>query len=355
MNSMQVGMSEMLDGLNRLSGEGGALSDGAAEMAEGIAAILAGLEEFSVTSADLSELTMASAGIKTGLDGLSAGLAQLQGSFQAYRSSVSESGQDPSALTAANSDTAAALRGTVEELNSRLAVLTPGSQEYMSVSTQVEQTNQLIRLLEANNGLIGAQQQFIDSLESGVGSLSSSSGELAEGYASLDDALQSLPVLLSRLTGGFEQLESGLKELEAGARQLEGGIDRYAAAVSSVAEGYKTLYDGFVRLNGGCGLLKEGVSKLSQGATELSDGLAALEKETSGIDVRVQKGLDEFLSGYGGEGFDNVSFVSEKNKNVKSVQFVMMTPSIRTESERYSPPPAEDEGFIDRLLALFGF
>ncbi|MGI5935509.1 MAG: hypothetical protein ACOX7I_01705 [Oscillospiraceae bacterium] len=354
MNSMQAGMSEMLEGLSRLKDEGGALSAGTAALSEGIASILAGLEGFSVTSADLTELALASTGIKTGLDALSAGLAQLQAGFQSYRDTVSESGQDPSAIAAANGNTAAALRGTVEELSGRLAALEPGTQEYVSVSAQIEQANQIIRLLEANSSLIGAQQQFIDSLKAGVGSLAASSGELAEGYAGLDNALQSLPVLLSRLTDGFEQLESGLKELEAGARQLGNGIDKYAAAVASIAEGYKTLHDGFVRLSGGCGLLKEGLSGLSRGAAELSDGLATLKNETSGIDVRVQEGIDDFLAGYKGEELGNVSFVSEKNKNIQSVQFVMMTPSIREEVEELPQPPAEDKGFLERLLALFG-
>jgi hypothetical protein len=33
----------------------------------------------------------------------------------------------------------------------------------------------------------------------------------------------------------------------------------------------------------------------------------------------------------------------------------MLTPSIRQESREFSPPPEKDEGFLDRLLALFGF
>ncbi|WP_132038572.1 hypothetical protein [Kineothrix alysoides] len=72
------------------------------------------------------------------------------------------------------------------------------------------------------------------------------------------------------------------------------------------------------------------------------------------MDKEIQKSMDDLLADYNFESFEPVSFVSGKNINIDSVQFVMTTPEIKiktyTESETL---PKEPEGIWERFLALF--
>jgi putative membrane protein len=61
------------------------------------------------------------------------------------------------------------------------------------------------------------------------------------------------------------------------------------------------------------------------------------------------------IKSYLPEGFDPVSFVSDRNTNVDSVQFAMMTAGIeKAEAPEAPAQAAEEPDFWERLLALFG-
>ena len=67
---------------------------------------------------------------------------------------------------------------------------------------------------------------------------------------------------------------------------------------------------------------------LNSGSNELSNGTTQLRTETSDMDTQVQDTIDDMVQSIKGSDMETVSFVSQNNKDVKSVQFVIKTDSI---------------------------
>ncbi|MFC2949456.1 hypothetical protein [Virgibacillus sediminis] len=91
----------------------------------------------------------------------------------------------------------------------------------------------------------------------------------------------------------------------------------------------------------------DGTSDLESGVAELHDGTQELAGSTSDLPEELEREIDEMVSEYDKSDFDPVSFVSSKNENVETVQFVIKTESIKQEEAE------EEESFWDRLLDLF--
>lgn len=62
------------------------------------------------------------------------------------------------------------------------------------------------------------------------------------------------------------------------------------------------------------------------------------------------------IAGITGDNTEVVSFVSEKNTNVESVQFVIQTEAIEVEIVETKAPDVEEKlNFWQKLIRLFGF
>ena len=72
----------------------------------------------------------------------------------------------------------------------------------------------------------------------------------------------------------------------------------------------------------------DGVVSLCDGIDTMSDGTSEFYNQTSDLDVQVQNQIDEMIASISGEQTEVVSFVSDKNTNVDSVQFVIKTAAI---------------------------
>ena len=78
-------------------------------------------------------------------------------------------------------------------------------------------------------------------------------------------------------------------------------------------------------------------------------------KETSGMDTEVSDEIDSLIASIAGDNAETVSFVSEQNTNVKSVQFVIKTDAIQVEEVEMVEAEAEETlNFWQKLLRLFG-
>lgn len=73
------------------------------------------------------------------------------------------------------------------------------------------------------------------------------------------------------------------------------------------------------------------------------------------MDTQVEDSIDTMIDSISGSGVDVVSFVSDKNKNVESVQFVIQTAAIeKAEPEETVQTDTSDSSFWQKLLKLFG-
>ena len=140
------------------------------------------------------------------------------------------------------------------------------------------------------------------------------------------------------------------------------GLKEYTAAVSNAASGARelkinmdTLYANVGTLKTSVGDLNDGVKKLYDGTTELKNGTEEFVKETDGVDTEVSAEIDSMISSISGSDVEITSFVSEKNTNIESVQFVIQTEAIEiAEAVDSEPIVVEKLTFWQKLLRLFG-
>lgn len=115
----------------------------------------------------------------------------------------------------------------------------------------------------------------------------------------------------------LEAFERDVAELVAEYQKLDSGIGEYT-------DGVAKLYDGFSEICGGARELAEGGISLSDGTKELVQGTAELRQKTAVFGGNSSEKLTEMLDNMTGQ-YDAVSFVSAKNSEISSVQFVIKT------------------------------
>lgn len=96
-----------------------------------------------------------------------------------------------------------------------------------------------------------------------------------------------------------------------------------------------------------------GLSELYSGTTELSKGTTELNNQTSNLDIEVTEQINEMIDDLDGTSDEIVSFVSEQNINVDSVQFVIKTPVIENKNIIEDEEQEETLSFWEKLINLF--
>ena len=140
------------------------------------------------------------------------------------------------------------------------------------------------------------------------------------------------------------------------------GLLDYTGAVSDAAAGAKnlklnmdTLYRNTGTLKLSVGELNDAVNELYSGTKDLASGTSEFADETSDMDTQISDEIDSMASSITGSNTEVVSFVSDKNTGVDSVQFVIKTAAIE-KSETVSSDTSEEapSTFWQKLFSLFG-
>ncbi len=143
------------------------------------------------------------------------------------------------------------------------------------------------------------------------------------------------------------ELSNGLQTLSSNYEDFHAGLVAYTSGVSSLAYNYRQLNSGLTSLAGGIGDLYDGVGELSNGTAELSDA-------TNDIPDEVDEQINDLIGNYDKSGFTPTSFVSDKNVNTVSVQFVFKTDKIeKAETQTADTDTQSEKDLLDALLALF--
>ena len=115
------------------------------------------------------------------------------------------------------------------------------------------------------------------------------------------------------------------------------------------------LKDGSGKLDEGVADLILGIEELYDGTVEMKNGTLQMREETDGMDTEISDKIDELLDSITGGDSETVSFVSEKNTNVDSVQFVIQTDAVEKEDNTEVAEEEEESlTFIQKVLKLFG-
>ncbi len=314
-------------------GDLGKLGDGIASIDSGAGSLASGVSE-----------------LKTGLDKLKTGAAALETGLDALSSQsdvlASGSSQFKNGLSQINS----ALQNITMTTDS-LDALVNGSAEIKTGISQLADSfsgiNQLVAALKANEAVMAAAGQTVAALEAGLGQMEGGASLLKKNYAAFDAGIAQIPGMLSGMAESLTQLKSGINALNSSYSELDGGIAGYIAGVKEIAKGYFSLYDGIAAAASGAGELKSGADKFKDGTGELAS-------KTGGMEDEFEEQIDKFKGILPDKDYKPASFVSPKNTEIKSVQFVIKTAEIKMpEAAKEEPAPEPKETFWQKFLNLF--
>ena len=369
--TLENGLATVQSGLDTLNSQSGTLTAGSSEFKAALVTIQTAVNSISVTNEDLTALTEASGQIKQAISDLYDGAAALQANlgYGQYKALMAQNGLDIDALLAGN----ASAVETIQRYEAMLEQLStvPGMEDLVNqYKSQLLGTSEQIKsLLNANSAAIGGMESYLNGISAELPALTEGLAALNTQYEIFDSSISQLVNTLGNMTGNlsalaeginqlvvsYEELDSGINDYTGGVAQIVAGYSQVMGGVSSLAEGSKELVSGSGELYDGTVELYDGVVSLCDGAQEMADGTGEFRTETADMNDQIDEEIDSLLESIGGSMDDPVSFVSEKNTNVESVQFVIQTEAIEVEETDEVVVTQEEElSFWQKLLQLFG-
>ncbi len=236
-------------------------------------------------------------------------------------------------------------------------LLIAGSVTEMSDEQKSKITDTAVQNLTA-----AQKQQILKNAESSL---------TAEQKSEIKDAYIRQLMADENITSQISEAVSKSDEFSGQIAQLKGSLDScstfcegvkdYTAAVSEAAKGASSLETGLSALHTNTGRLKDSVSllndsagKLADGSAELKDGTAEFAEEADKFSNDADKEISEMLDSINGGDSSTVSFTSDKNTNVKSLQFVIKTAAIEKSDEADNTVEADSSSSLwDKFLDLF--
>lgn len=377
--SLNTGVGNMQKALNTLNAQSDSLTSGSAQVLTALQTIQTQLTGVSVTTEQLKQLTDSSAAIKQGITGAYNGAVALQTnlSYSGYKTAMQSGGLDIDQLQSGNAQAIQTISTQINSLSESIAALKamPDYEQNAAYQKQVQQLEaqinslkNVVTLLNGNNAMITGTSQYFDATAKGCADLVTGLEQLKNSYETFDTAvgtlvstLSDLSVKVSTLKGGIDQLVTSYQSLDTGITFYTQGVASIVSAYSEISTGTGNLLKGSKKLVTGSKTLKEGsktlyngITTLQDGTDQLSDGTKEFYEKTDDMDTQVEDTIDEMLDSISGGDAKVESFVSDKNENVESVQFVIKTAAVeKEEAEIKTETKQEKTGVIDKLLNLF--
>ena len=384
LQSLQKGSVTIEEGLKKLCRNSTTLTGGSGKFNAGINKVNQALSNVKMSANEVKKLTTASAKISKGIDSLVGGLEKMQSGVAFFDSSLKKAGVSNVAGYVAKQIKATqelSITQTQRKLyeasqkdgkNGALEVLKELAEkrdaEAVALYGKVQNgdTNAFVEYLTTAGKLIGAQKLLaIDvayikgsnqvltgirqALDEKNGALMKGAETLQSGYHKFDKSISKLAASIGNLAGSVNQLKAAVQTLTENYGKLDFGINQYTEGVKKITGGYENLSNGVGRVMNGAGTLYKGT-------TSLSEGTGAFLKESGGMKDKVNNQIEEMIEQYSNQEYETVSFVSDKNTKVNSVQFVLQTPKIEKEEEKVAvKEKAEEKNLWQKFIALFGF
>ena len=377
------GIKTIQEGLDQLNSKSSSLTSGSSEVLSALKTIQSSLNNVSTSSQDLKQLSSASTSIKSGIDSLVNGLKTVDSSIDTYNSSLKKAGLNSASELAQKNKQAISALGITSTQRKLYSAYTSGGSQAVSaelaklaqagdseavalykqvsagntdaVTQYVQAAGKLISvetLLKADASYIEGSSKLINGIDaqmstsSGQTTLMSGAVSLQTNYKKFDASIQDLVSSLNNLMANMTQLKSGINKLTDNYATLDSGIKEYTSAVNKITNGYSKVYEGALDL-------VSGTHSLYKGTTELTDGTGEFKGETSDLDSKVDDEVDSMIDNFAGGDFEVESFVSDKNTDVDSVQFVIKTEAIKKEEVKVEEEKTEELNFWQKLLNLF--
>lgn len=189
--------------------------------------------------------------------------------------------------------------------------------------------------------------------------------QIREGY--IDQMMKSKEVT-DQIAAAVEASGSAAASIVSLKSQLDNysvfynGLKTYTDAVRDAAEGAETLkmnmdtlQTAVGTLHTALGTLNDGAKELLDGTTQLKDGTGQFMEEISGSEDEISGMVGSIVDSFSGSNVELGSFVSDRNTNVESVQFVIKSEAIAVKAPVVPAAVVEEKlTFWQKLLRLFG-
>ena len=340
MKDLNDGVLKIQDGLDELNSKSYELTSGSAQVLSALNTINSQLNSQEQKDS-ISQLVSGSAGIKDGITNLTGKLGELQAGVSYAKF------MDALAAGSGNAITAETI-SQLKQYNLQVAIQlqTAGKSE---AAAAFSRNNDVI------DGILGGINQYLTTVNTNLTALYQGAQSLNTEYAKLDAGIRSLAVSVQQLADGVNQLVSEYGKLDKGVNEYTEGVAKVIAGYSQIVTGTSDLLSGSGELRDGTAELVNSIAELYDGTSQLKDGTGEMRDETDGMDTQITDKIDEMVNGITGGNYELVSFVSEKNTNVKAVQFVIQTESVQIkEADEATPVVEEKLNFWQKVLKLFG-
>ncbi|WP_368505267.1 YhgE/Pip domain-containing protein [Alkalihalophilus sp. As8PL] len=363
LDEMTGDINSLSDGVLDIHNGVGELKNGIAELNAGIRSLQNGSEQYKNGIGELanssSELVSASSSIDEALTTISQSLQvtddidlgdleSLPGGLSQIASGLDEAAGGLSLLREHYSVAYSTLDKAMNEIPDH-QISEEEIQALYESSADAEVIDQLVETYAASQKVKGTYSAVKEGFDAVDGTLQEVSGAIGEMSSTLTQIATGLATSLEDMDGmnSLAQLEEGLSTLSANYGEFHSGLVSYTNGVGELSSSYNDLHSGMSGLTGG-------TTELENGAGELHNGTNQLYEATSNIPEHMQEEVDRMISEFDKSDFEAVSFVSDKNENVNSVQFVIKTEGIKIEEQEEVIEEVEEEKtFWSRLLDLF--
>lgn len=371
--NLQKGMKQVQSGLDRLDQKSATLSAGSQKMKDSLQLLQSSLSALELDQQQIEKLRSSSAQFQQNISTLYNTMISLQQNvgYRQYKAQMKANGLDVDALVSDNRDTISAIQQQIEQLQSMLPQYSQDPVLTQQLQDEMTQLNHVIALLKQNNQAMAGMENYLDTITNKIALINDQFGLLNDRYTVFNSTIAGMSDQFAAMITDLMKLSAGVNEIVTQYNQLDDGILQYTDGVTSLVSGYHQLLNGALQLSSGSSQLKTGSTRLYDGTQEvyenmtlLSSGSEKLAKGTNELHDQsvimkdqVSKQIDDLLSGISGTNQHYDSFVSAKNTQVKSVQFVIQTDAVeKTEKTKAVKTEKKKSGsFIDKLLALFSF
>lgn len=357
---LDEGIETINKALKTLNGKSSSLNDGSTEVKNALKTIETSLNKVNASSEEFVKLRAASTEIKEGISKLVNGLSAVDNSINDYYNGLSSAGLKDTnefvnnhnkaieALAITNTEreiyeayVSNGINGVQVKLSTLAASGDKESIELLKKYTSGD-TNAIVdyitsagkrisleTLLKADISYIQGSSKLINGIDSVLdkknGELMKGALTLKENYEIFDKSIEELVTSLSNLMVNINELKNGITLLNENYSTLHSGTKDYTDAVDSITTGYQSI-------SSGASELVKGTSQLHSGTKTMVSGTGQFVEETSGLQSNVDNEIDSMLKNFTGSDSEIKSFVSDKNKNVNSVQFVIQADGVKKES-----------------------
>lgn len=378
-SDLNTGVKQMQQALNTLNSKSADLTTGSYEVFNALKTIQTQLNTVSTSSDDLKKLTASSLQIKQGINQAYQGaLALKQGvQYDSYKAAMKKNGLDIDQLTSGNSQAIKDISNQINSLQTSIDQIKSipdyqNNETYVAqikeLEASVESLQQIVTLLKGNNVAINGTQQYFNTVSSNVDDLVNGLETLQTKYDEFDQAINKLVSNLSDMLLKVNALKTGINQLVESYSLMDNGMNQYTYGVAQIVASYQQIVDGTSSLALGSKSLVDDSKSLKKGTIDLYNGIDAVNggvntlhegtqefyNQTINVDQEIDDQIDEMLGNLSG-GTDQVeSFVSNKNTNVKAVQFVIKTTAIKKEENRTTKEKTtSNKNLLEKLLDLF--